>query len=302
MMFPNMPNFFVIGAPKAGTTTFYYYLKQHPQIFMSPTKEPHFFDYNFHEGVEYYVQTFFRGAERYLARGEASPSYLMLGEVVIPRIRSVYQGEIPKFIILLRDPVARAWSHYLHRVRVQHETEDFQTALALEERRRQGSDRLWIGYYSDGLYAKQLKTWFHYFPREHFLILFSEEFSSQAETTLDRVFAFLSLERGIPLKPVQRKNTAFMPRNTLVARLIRRPSVLKTSFKKILPRHTRRAITQALHQLNASRRKALPQLNPHVAALLRARYLIDIAELEKMLDVDLSAWRQGSSVSELLSC
>src|SRR3712207_4809254 len=113
-----MPNLFIVGAAKAGTTALYDYLAQHPEVFLSRVKEPMFFsreDY-YARGLDWYEAEYFGGAEDYPVRAEATPHYLYWSEKVAPRIKEVY-GERPvKFIASFRDPVSRAYRSEERRV------------------------------------------------------------------------------------------------------------------------------------------------------------------------------------------
>jgi hypothetical protein len=108
-----LPNSFILGAAKCGTTSLYYYLKQHPEIYLPKDKEPHFFDNDvfWNEGVDVFLRRHFQGAQRFPARGESTPAYFHRWEKVIPRIKAVYSDVIPKFIAIFRYPVERAFSH-----------------------------------------------------------------------------------------------------------------------------------------------------------------------------------------------
>src|ERR687883_42510 len=156
-----MPNFFVVGAQKAGTTSLYYYLKQHPEVYMSPVKEPHFF-----EGMqsEFYrpgrkvmpvtclgdYQALFQGVSNEKAIGEASASCLYS-----PKAPALLKGAIPnaKLIAVLRNPVDRAYSNFLHCIRVNREPlPSFAGALQAEEGRiRNNWGPLWH-YKQKGFY------------------------------------------------------------------------------------------------------------------------------------------------------
>lgn len=105
-----LPNFLIVGAARAGTTSLYYYLKQHPDVFMSPKKEIDFFDVdkNFEKGLDWY-ERYFEGYTGQKAIGEASPLYMYL-EKVPKRIAKVIPDV--KLIFILRNPVDRAYSHY----------------------------------------------------------------------------------------------------------------------------------------------------------------------------------------------
>ena len=129
------PNFFVLGAPKCGTTTLHEVLMAHPHIFMTKEKEPHFFDTDtyYNRGLDRYLRDHFRGAAGFKARGEATPTYLRSGKA-----RDRIRGDLGKdlrFVVILRDPVKRAWSAYLQECRYGVETESFERALELEPTR-----------------------------------------------------------------------------------------------------------------------------------------------------------------------
>src|SRR5918995_644162 len=133
------PNFFIIGAQKAGTTSLYHYLNQHPQIYMSPVKEPFFFDHEFSSNGEVVQQEFaehqalFQGAKGETAIGEASPLYIYAPGT--PERIKEYVPEA-RSIALLRNPADRAYSAFLHAVRIGVEPcTDFAQALRGEEER-----------------------------------------------------------------------------------------------------------------------------------------------------------------------
>ena len=169
------PNFFVLGAAKCGTTTLHEVLIAHPHIFMTKQKEPHFFDADtyYNCGLDRYLRDHFRGAAGFKARGEATPAYLR-SRKARDRIRGNL-GKDLRFVVILRDPVTRAWSHYLHQRRACVETESFERALELEPKRSSAGRPAWTTYFGDGLYARQLLVWFEAFPREHFLVLLTED-------------------------------------------------------------------------------------------------------------------------------
>ena len=143
-----LPNFLVIGAAKSGTSSLYMYLKQHPEIYMSPIKEPHFFSFDdeskmtkgpgdpIHKAITNFddYQAQFDGVTDEKAIGEASTSYLYRPEAP-GRIHAMLPDA--KLIVILRNPVDRAFSAYMHVVRDKRETsKDFAEALSKEESRK----------------------------------------------------------------------------------------------------------------------------------------------------------------------
>ncbi len=199
-----MPDFLIIGTQKGGTTSLYHYLTQHPQILPATQKEVHFFDLNFHHGIDWYRQQFpARESQPLTLTGEASPYYLF-HPLVPQRVKALFPRV--KLILLLRNPVQRAWSHYNHEVRLGFETLSFAEAIAQESTRLAGEvEKMWADpnyysynhqhytYLSRGIYRNQLKPWMELFPKEQFLIRSSEAFYANPAATLSETLAFLGL-------------------------------------------------------------------------------------------------------------
>ena len=216
-----LPDFLIIGTQRGGTTSLYNYLQAHPCIGPSSTKEIHFFDRQRQKGLRWYRGHFPTRVEQYYAHryrkrafvtGEASPSYLFYphtaGRVaeVLPQV---------KLIVLLRNPVDRAYSQYFHAVEHGFETLSFEAAIDGEiertaaERDKIVQDEFYQShafrhrsYLSRGIYVEQLQAWMELFPREQFLILKSEEFYTDPAATFKRVLAFLGI-REMELEPEQ---------------------------------------------------------------------------------------------------
>lgn len=216
-----LPNFIVIGTQKGGTTSLYNYLIQHPCIASAFAKEVHFFDnhtraHNFGKGMAWYRSHFEYSLHKSynkivhqqdLITGEASPDYIF--DLHAPqRISSAVPGV--KLIVLLRNPVDRAYSHYLHNVRaaydVGRETLSFEEAIAAEESRLLGErekmlqqesyfsyNYMHYSYLARGIYTDQLKTWFNLFPREQVLVLKSEDFFAAPNIIFKQVLEFMNL-------------------------------------------------------------------------------------------------------------
>jgi len=190
-----LPDFLIIGAMKGGTTSLFEYLRRHPGGALPDKKDLHFFDGAFERGVNWYRSHFcskFRQRTDELLVGEATPRYLF--EPVVPeRVQKVVPDA--KFIALLRDPVARAYSQYHHADRKDRDPDAFEQAAEREIRAVENSPSMTDGergYVRRGLYAEQLERWFARFPRERFLILASENFNANRAETLDEVCRFLS--------------------------------------------------------------------------------------------------------------
>ena len=287
-----LPNFFILGAAKAGTTALYLYLKQHPQVYLPSQKEPHFFDSrsNYEQGVGFYISKYFNEADNFTARGEATPAYFHQPDYVIPRMKSIYGERCPKFIVLLRDPVERAWSHYLHKRRSKTEQEDFEQALKLEKERLKKDPTSWVGYFSDGLYAQQLEKWFDSYPKTNFLITLTESLSNRPHPTLEKIFSFLEIDKDYDIEIQKKHNVASKPRSEWLMKFLSRRSILKWPIKKILSKRTRRRIKVLMRKKNLAPLDKKPSIPNEVAENLRKRYRKDILKLQEMTGKDLSSW------------
>lgn len=207
-----LPDFIITGAQKCGTTSLYYYLLNHPNVAPALYKEIRFFDINFNKGITWYrshFPTFLYRAyfkKRYgqdIVVGEASPYYIFHPHAA-RRIREI--APRTKLILLLRNPVDRAYSHYQHKVRTRIETLSFEESIQVESERLNGEVEKMLedeGYFSfnhyhysylaRGIYVDQLKAWMHFFPREQILILKSEDFYRNPPKTFGQVLDFLGL-------------------------------------------------------------------------------------------------------------
>jgi hypothetical protein len=202
-----MPDFLIIGAQKAGTTSLFHYLAQHPDLAMPVDKEIHYYDNNYQKGLNWYKRYFpLRSSTRF--SGEATPYYLF-HPFVAERIAHDMPGV--KLIVCLRDPAQRAFSHYQMMKRFGTEWLTFEEAIQQEPSRyRQGLRELALdplrrsaphqdfSYVARGKYAGQIRRWLRCFPREQFLFLSSEELAQQPTQALTRVTDFLGIRAFRP--------------------------------------------------------------------------------------------------------
>jgi hypothetical protein len=198
------PNFFIVGAANSGTTSLYRCLNQHPEVFLPALKEPHYFAQVRPSYGQRYMRTYvtekkaylklFRGGAGYRAIGEASPSYLFDAEAPL-RIRSVVPHA--RIIMLLRDPLERAHSHYLMDVREGVQDQHFYKAIEQDwYRSGKGWGRSHL-YVELGLYAEQVDRYITTFGPEQVLILMFEELRSASlngKSALAKVLRFLEVD------------------------------------------------------------------------------------------------------------
>ena len=195
-----LPDFLIGGAPRSGTTWLYHLLDRHPAIYMAkPVKpEPKFFliDDLYERGLDYYARTWFDAAGDASAAGEKSTDYLESATAARRIARDLPQV---KLVFILREPVARAYSNYLWTRMNGFESEDFETALALEEEReRTLPERLRyarpFSYASRGMYADMLQPYFERFPREPLLVTRFEDIVADPQQLAVRLQRFVGVE------------------------------------------------------------------------------------------------------------
>lgn len=183
-----LPNFLIIGAMKAGTDSLWEYLRHHPQVFMSETKELDFFvkELNWQQGMAWYERQFEEAGD---ARGvgEASTSYTKFP--LYPDVPARIAAMIPqvRLIYLVRHPVERIRSQYLHQVLVDGEKRPIEAAALADP-----------SYLDLSRYAMQLERYLDHFPRENLLIVRSEDLRNDRRATVDRVLRFLGLDEACP--------------------------------------------------------------------------------------------------------
>lgn len=200
-----MPSFLIVGAMKCGTTSLYQYLVQHPQVVAARKKEIHYFDWGYAESFRWY-RSQFPLAHRYgpgSLTGEASTDYLFHPHA--PRRMAASLPDV-KLILLVRNPVDRAYSHYHHMQARQREPLSFEAALDREAERLAGAlerierEATYYGYsyrmhsyQARGIYVNGLEAGIAAYPRERFLVLRSEDLFRDPVSTLGRVLDFLDL-------------------------------------------------------------------------------------------------------------
>jgi hypothetical protein len=234
-----LPDFLIIGAQKAGTTSLASYLAAHPGVVPSKCKEVHFFDLNYEKGVDWYRSHFsivgqgmrsrIRG--RRMQTGEASPYYIFHP---LAAWRAFDLLPAARVIVLLRDPVDRAYSHYHHEIRLGAESLSFEDAIEAEDHRiAQEGQRLTLDssyisfnyqhftYLKRGIYADQIKRWLRYYRPEQVLILSSEQFFKDPASEYQRVLQFLGLPPwDLPAYPAELVGT-YPPLSTATRRYLR---------------------------------------------------------------------------------
>ena len=291
------PDFFIIGAAKAGTTSLYDILSQHTQVYFPFDKEPAYFcdDEYFSRGDEWYLKTFFEKAREQQICGEATSRYLYFAEKVAPRINYYSQPELPKFIAIFRDPAKLVYSFYWNSVREGHETLSFTEALVAERDRmvklqaqleRRG--QILYAYSRVGLYAQQVLRYLAMFPKDRFLFLLTDDLMD-FPTLVSRLQIFLGLEDlSTFIKPVK-SNVSALPESSKLQKWLRNRSLLKEFLKPFIPLSIRYKFKMATLEMNL-REFTPPEIDEEIANSIREHYREETKQLQDIIQRDLSSW------------
>lgn len=260
----SLPNFICLGAAKSGTTTLHDILRQHPEIYVPAFKEPHFFDIpeNYKNGIDWYQKNYFKNANKKVI-AEFTPSYFF-DKKAPERIFNNLGSEV-KFVVLLRHPVDRAYSHYLHSKRDEHEELDFVESLYQEGDRLlhhiENKDYLSYlrnSYISQGLYGDMVERYLKYFKLENFMFIhFEKEFLLKRDKTIQRVLRFLDIDPQTELQTDLRSNPSSKEKSKTLKRIMKKKGWWRTIIKWLLPSiQLRQIIRNRVQRLNIKEYKA----------------------------------------------
>lgn len=294
-----MPDFLVIGAARSGTTALYSYLQQHPEIFMSPVKEPNFFSFEGSvldwqgPGQDYVnnsitdlaaYQALFEEAPSGAAVGEASPLYLY-AEQAPARIRHHVPGA--RLIAILRNPVEQAFSHFLYAKRQTLEPlADFESALEAETARAADHWQPLFQYSQFPKYAAQLRRYYDLFPAEQIRVYLYEDFSDAPQSVLADIYSFVGVDAGFAADLSYRPNAGGVPRSRLLQNLVMKPHLLSKLVGPLVPEELKRRVRDAVSDRNVER----PQFAEAARARLHCALDADIRALQELIGRDLSDW------------
>lgn len=290
-----LPSFLVVGAAKAGTTSIYRYLQQHPSIYMPRVKESHYFSGirrdEFRHGT-IYGRDIPRTLSEYEQRFSAASPGQVIGEACVsylyyPRAPMMIKAIIPdaKIVIILRDPSERAFSNYLHHVRDGVEPLTFEDALAKEpERAREG---YWWGYQYRGasFYFESVKRYLEIFSHSRVKVFLFEELQQNPRNMMEEMFRFLGVDDTFAPK-MQRYNVSGIPRSIYLQRFLTEPSQTKAMLSRLLPASTRRDLRSFLRRKNLRR----PQMKASTRQLLKSTFRSDVERLQNLVGRDLTSW------------
>ena len=295
-----LPNFLIIGSAKGGTSSLHYYLRQHPQIFMPDLKEPRFFaleggilnfqnpdsaiNYNSITTLREY-ESLFANVTNELGIGEASPLYLY-SEKAARRIKHYVPDA--KLMVILRNPVDRAFSCYTHLLREGYEPLSFEAALKAESERRQNNwAHLWH-YREAGYYYRQLKPYFELFNPEQIKIYLFDEFKQDNHAVLTDIYDFLGVDRDF-VPDMTRQNVSGMPKSRRLQKFFSQKNVFRSTIQAVMPKEIRHTVAAKIKAWNIGKK---PKLNPETRHQLMLEYRDDILQLQTLIAKDLTSWIQ----------
>ncbi len=298
-----MPDFLVIGAPKAGTTALHAALARHPGLYMSLVKEPKFFlsdgppptkggpgdalTYREHIWRRPDYEALFDPAPAGTLRGESTPLYLY-DRAAMRRIRAALPDA--RLIVIVRDPVERAHSNWTHLWSAGLEpVGDFVRACGEEERRIEAGWASFWHYAGLGRYGEQLEYLFTLFPREQVLVLRYRRLVDEPEQTLDEICAFLGVEQGV-LAEIPRQNVTAHPEPTLTHRAVALAQRAGNAVGTFVPGLTAATLTGPLERFLQRHSRERQPLDWQQRQELLPRFEDDIKRLEKVLDESFEDW------------
>ena len=289
-----VPDFFVIGAYRSGTTFLYQSLRQHPGVFLPAIKEPNFFavDDNPTATPELLARSvvdrarydaLYGGASQLQRTGDMSPEYLR-NRAAPARIHRSHPDA--PLVAILRNPVERVWSDYLmHRSRGTERCDSFAQALAEQDERVTGTDRNAPHYIAGGMYHEQLTRYFEFFGRDQTLVLLYDDLLADPSSVLRNIFEHIGVDPSFDVTIEEGVNAGGVPKNVVTASVLR--------MKSALAPHVSPAVADRVRPLwNKTLRRSLdkPEMADADRDALRSIYRPEVEALEALIGRDLRRW------------
>ncbi|MEP7128324.1 MAG: sulfotransferase domain-containing protein [Chitinophagales bacterium] len=291
----SLPNFLLVGAGKSATRSLYNYMIQHPDVFMPKVKEPQFFvAAEVQDRIQKWIGDYdqyvklFEGSNGKKAIGEASVMYLFFYKAAIENIKK-YLGTDVKILMILRNPVERAYSAYnfVH-VNNPEEKYSFEDALALEEERYANHSTLFMQYKSMGLYADAVKAYLDNFSNVH--IMWYDEFRSNPQEVLKGVFKFLEINTDVSIDYTRQWNKGGKKwKNPVLRWLFMSDNIFKQGYKLFFPK--RKGVRTNEFFTKNFMEKTAP-MKPETRRQLIDYFRNDIGKLSKVTGRNLEHWLQ----------
>ncbi|HNQ12125.1 MAG TPA: sulfotransferase [Bacteroidia bacterium] len=311
-----LPNFFIVGAAKCGTTSLYHYLKKHPEVYLSPIKEPNHFCSDIdpeefsqqYKDIEkrkrldletytqgdmkrevwgYFVQDWnhytklFKNVKNEKAVGEISNTYLF-SNVAAKNIKE----KIPnaKIIAMLRNPADRIYSHYMANLRDGKTFLSFADEMEDDYRKPKKGWYVSHAYYEMGMYYEQVKRFYDQFPKEQIRIYIYDDFKVEQENIVRDMLSFLEVDANVKLDFSERHNQAAVPKNRYFMYLISATGIKKNLFR-IVPQTLKRKLKSTFFKSSE-----IPKMTAEERQKIINIYRDDVLKLQDLLKRDLSMW------------
>ena len=283
-------DFFIVGAPKAGTTSLYHYLNEHSEIEMSSQKEPDFFsDQSLQKQKLYYDKNRIDTLEKYnslferedvILRGDSSVSYLFYEDV--PHKIITYNPDA-KIIIMLRNPIDRAFSHYLMDYSLGLISESFETIIQKQSKHK-NANLFYQQYIQVSEYSKQIKRYLEVFSKENIHFIDYEDFKNDSSDVVNSVFLFLGVNDDFQPYLKKKYNTYTAPKNSLI-RYVYSFVACRKMVANILSKNLTKTIRNLLFRSDKK-----PQLTELTRNFLIKHFESDVRELSELLNKDFTKW------------
>jgi hypothetical protein len=290
-----LANFLMAGFEKCGTTSIYNYLEQHPQIYMSPVKEPNFLERDWDsftgekrkriDTLEKYAELFADVNNSHLAIGEGSPNLLFHYQTSIPRIQQYVPNA--KVFAILRDPVTRAYSDYLMQIRDEYQGNN---RTLLEQIQYSSTTSYTL---LKGLYYTPVKACLEAFGTDNFKVFLYDDLSKDTTTFMQEIYNYLDVDSSFIPDTSKKSQIAQVPRSRSVNQLLKTSNpvrnIIASGLRVIMPLELRQKIRSTLVNLNSQGKEAQP-LTEEERHALSEYYYEDVLKLQDLIQRDLSNW------------
>lgn len=277
------PNFFIVGTPKSGTTSLFHYLQEHPEVFLPELKEPHFFSCPEVKNTYYKTKIvdskeeyldLYQETESYKAVGDLSSSYLFNKET--PKRIHQFNPDA-KIIIVLRNPVDRALSHYLMDVNLGYINASLSKVINNKDTFKQHYQE----YIELGFYEQQIRAYTKQFPDSQIKVVLSDTLYANTAETLKDIYSFINVSTTFITDFETVHNSYTVPRFKALKSLVQ-----SDGLKKMIPSGLKSGLKSLIYKTNAEKPKLEVEKN-----LLREIYKKSIVETETLINQDLSSWK-----------
>jgi hypothetical protein len=277
------PNFFIVGTPKSGTTSLFHYLQEHPEVFIPSLKEPHFFSSPEVKNT-YYKTKIVDNKEEYLKLYQSDKEYKVVGDLSSSYLFNKHTASRisdfnpkSKIIIVLRNPVERAVSHYLMDVSLGYINVSLKEVLTNKETYK----KFYQEYVEIGFYDKQIEEYKSNFPDSQLLIILSESLQKDTDNTLKNIFKYLNISTEFSLSSKVEHNKYREARFPFLKKILN-SDIIKSLFPN--------SIKEKLKPIIYNQKAEKPKLEAE-KEMLKKIYKNSIINTENMISKDLSSWK-----------